>query len=61
MVDMLQAGLFGKGLLPNDMQGVLLEEGLPSNKLRAVFSCYWCVLPGLAKKRFILTCALCFR
>ena len=26
MVGMLQAGLLDKGLLPNDMQGVLLEE-----------------------------------
>ena len=29
MVNMLQAGLLDKGLLPNDMQGVLLEAGLP--------------------------------
>ena len=39
MVNMLQAGLLDKGLLPNDMQGVLLEEKLPSNKLRTVFCC----------------------
>ena len=39
MVNMLQAGLLDKGLLPNDMQVVLLEEGPPSNKLRAAFSC----------------------
>ena len=34
---MLQAGLLDKGLLPNGMHGVLLEDGRPSNELRAVF------------------------
>ena len=43
MVNMLQAGLLDKGLFPNDMQRVLLEERLASSKLRACVSARVCV------------------
>ena len=58
---MLQAGLLDKGLLPNEMQGVLLEEWLPSTELRAVCRSQWHLLLGLAQWRYILTCTLCFK